>query len=169
MALRGVPAASAQSIATYHLTRYAAQYQLAPRVQGPPQAIAEAYLQRYQPGPLPRVFQSSIVYDRQNRVLAELFDEGRRSWAPLSRISPYLLDAAIATEDATFFQNNGIEPRRLAGALLQNAQSSEVVAGASTITMQLARMLFLPPNERFNRSMDRKITEVLLAEELTDL
>ena len=101
VALRGVPAASAQSIATYHLTRYAAQYQLAPRVQGPPQAIAEAYLQRYQPGPLPRVFQSSIVYDRQNRVLAELFDEGRRTWAPLSRMSPFLLDAVIATEDAS--------------------------------------------------------------------
>lgn len=169
MQLSGVSGATAQSFVTHHLAAYEAEFQLSPRPEGSPQAIAEAYLQRYQPGPLPRVFQSSMVYDRRNRVLAELFEEGRRSWAPLSRLSPFLLDAVIATEDSTFFQNNGIEPRRLVGALVQNAQSSEVVAGASTITMQLARMLFLPPNERFNRSLDRKITEALLAEEMTDL
>ncbi len=67
-------------------------------------------------------FQSSIVYDRQNRVLAELFDEGRRTWVPLARISPHLLDAVIATEDGSFFQNEGVDPRRLVGALVQNTQ-----------------------------------------------
>jgi penicillin-binding protein 1C len=167
--LRHVPPAAAQSAVTYYLNKYAAEFQLAPRPAGSPQAIAEAYLRRYQPGDLPRVFQSSMVYDRQNRVLAEIFDEGRRIWAPLPRISPHLLDAVIATEDGSFFQNNGIDPRRLVGALVQNTQSSEVVAGASTITMQLARMLFLPPEERFNRSLDRKISEALLAQELTKL
>ncbi len=167
--MRTVPGAAAQGIVTYYIDKYAAEFQLAPRPAGSPQAIAEAYLQRYQPGPLPRVFQSSIVYDRQNRVLAEILDEGRRTWAPLSRMSPALLDAVVATEDGSFFQNNGIDPRRLVGALVQNTQSSEVVAGASTITMQLARMLFLPPDERFSRSLDRKINEALLAQDLTEL
>lgn len=167
--LRRVPGAAAQGIVTYYLDKYAAEFQLAPRPAGSPQAVAEAYLQRYQPGDLPRVFQSSMVYDRQNRVLAEIFDEGRRTWAPLSRISPFLLDAVVATEDGSFFQNNGVDPRRLVGALVQNTQNNEVVAGASTITMQLARMLFLPPDERFSRSLDRKVNEALLAQDLTEL
>lgn len=164
-----VPGAAAESLINHYLTKYAATYQLAPRVAGPPQTIAEAYLQRYQPGPLPRVFQSSVVYDRQNRVLSEIFDEGRRTWVPLSRTSPYLLNAIVATEDGSFYQNKGVDPRRLVGALVQNAQRNGVVAGASTITMQLARMLFLPPDERFSRSLDRKVNEILLAQDLTDL
>ena len=161
--LRAVPPAAAESIVTHYLSKYKADFQLEPRPQGGTQAIAEAYLRRYQPGPEPRVFQSSIVYDRRDRVLAELFDEGRRTWVPLARISPYLLDAVIATEDGSFFQNEGVDPRRLVGALVQNTQGDGVVAGASTITMQLARMLFLPPDERFSRSLDRKVNEVLLA------
>ena len=52
---------------------------------------------------------------------------------------------------------------------MQNSQSNDVVAGASTITMQLARNLFLPPDQRFSRSIDRKITEALLAGDLTRL
>jgi penicillin-binding protein 1C len=167
--LRAVPPAAAESIVTHYLSKYAADFQLDPRPQGGTRAIAEAYLQRYQPGPEPRVFQSSIVYDRQNRVLAELFDEGRRTWVPLARISPHLLDAVIATEDGSFFQNEGVDPRRLVGALVQNTQGEGVVAGASTITMQLARMIFLPPDERFSRSLDRKVNEVLLAQDLTRL
>ena len=167
--LRTVPPAAAQSIVTYYLGKYEADFQLEPRPQGGTREIAEAYLRRYQPGPEPRVFQSSVVYDRQNRIMAELFDEGRRTWVPLSRISPYLLDAVVATEDGSFYQNGGVDPRRLVGALVQNTQNSGVVAGASTITMQLARMLFLPPDERFNRSLDRKVNEALLAQDLTRL
>jgi penicillin-binding protein 1C len=167
--LIAVPGATAQSIITHYLNKYAEEYQLAPRPPGNTREIAEYYLRRYQPGVEPRVFQSSVIYDRQSRVIAEIFDEGRRTWVPLSRLSPYLLDAVIATEDGSFFQNSGVEPRRLVGALVQNTQSSEVVAGASTITMQLARMLFLPPDERFSRSLDRKVNEALLAQDLTEL
>lgn len=167
--LSRVPVLTGEALIVYHLQKYAKEYPLGARLTGSPRAIAEAYLRRYQPGTLPRVFESSVVYDREGKLLGEIFEDGRRTWAPLSRISPHLLDAVIATEDATFYQNNGIEPRRLVGALLQNTRSSDVVAGASTITMQLARMLFMPPEERFNRSLDRKITEALLAQDLTRL
>ncbi len=54
--LRGVPPAAAESIVTHYLSKYAADFQLEPRPQGGTRAIAEAYLQRYQPGPEPRVF-----------------------------------------------------------------------------------------------------------------
>ena len=164
-----VPGAVAESALTHYLGVYAADFQLSPRPPGTPRQVAEYYLQRYQPGDLPRVFQSSVVYDRQGKLLAEFFDEGRRTWVPLPRIAPALLDAFIATEDATFFQNSGVEARRVAATLMQNVQSNDVVGGASTITMQLARNLFLPPDQRFDRSLDRKITEALLAQDLTRL
>lgn len=142
------------------------------RVLGPRPAIslssvAEAYMQQYQPGPLPRIFQTTFVYDRNGALLAELIGEGRREWVPLDRISPHLINATIATEDATFFTNQGIDPVRIAGAALQNVEQGEIVSGASTITMQLARNLFLGSEERYDRTFDRKIVEAGLARELT--
>ncbi len=130
---------------------------------------AEAYLARYQPGPQPRVFQTSRLYDRNGVLIAELWNEGRRTWVRLDRISPYLTDATIVTEDASFYQNAGIDPARIAAAALRNAQAGEVTSGASTITMQLARNLFLGPDQRYDQTMDRKLVEAGLAQELTGL
>ena len=90
-----------------YLAEYQARYTVAPRRASTAQAIAEAYLQEYQPGPLPRVFQTTILYDRNGVKLAEIVDEGYRTWVPLSRISPHLINALIATEDATFYANPG--------------------------------------------------------------
>lgn len=151
------------------LERHEQDYPLSPRPAGSPQAIAEAYLQRFQPGPEPRVFQHSRITDRNGAVLAELVNEGRRIWVPLERISPHLINAVIATEDATFFSNAGVEPRRIIAALIQNTESGEVVSGASTITMQLARNLFFSPARRYDQSLERKISEALIAQDLTDL
>lgn len=131
-------------------------------------AVVEAYLQQYQPGPLPRLFQTTYLYDRTGEPLAELFGEGRRTWIKLDRVSPFLIDATIATEDATFFTNPGVDPARIAGAALQNLEEGGVVSGASTITMQLARNLFLGYDERYDQNFDRKILEAGLASELTN-
>jgi penicillin-binding protein 1C len=130
-------------------------------------AVVETYLQTYQPGPLPRLFQTTYLYDRNGVQIAELFGEGRRTWIALNRMSPHLINATIATEDASFYDNMGIDPLRIAVAAWQNHQSGEIISGASTITMQLARNLFLGPEERYNPNMDRKVLEVGLAQELT--
>ncbi len=128
--------------------------------------VVEAYLQKYQPGPLPRLFQTTYLYDRNGIQLAELFEEGRRTWVGLGLISTNLVNATIATEDDSFYSNIGIDPLRMAAAAWQNQQEGEIISGASTITMQLARNLFLRPEERFDPSMDRKVLEVGLAQEL---
>lgn len=151
------------------LEAYRARYQLAPQPEGDLRTVAETYMRRYQPGPEPRIFESSVLYDRKGRVLAEIFDEGRRVWTPLSQISPTLIQAIIATEDATFYTNRGVDRRRAVAALIQNLADPEQLSGASTITMQLARNLFMPPAERFQPTLERKINEVLLAQELTEL
>ncbi len=143
--------------------------QLGERPAPTAQEAAEIYLQRYQPGPLPRIFETTRVTDRHGALLAELWEEGRRTWLPLDRISPHLLSATVAVEDATFYSNPGIDPARIAGAALQNAQQGDVVSGASTITMQLARNLFFGPDARYSQTMDRKMLEAGLAQELTTL
>jgi penicillin-binding protein 1C len=141
--------------------------QLGPRPATELSTVVEAYLQLYQPGPLPRLFQTTYIYDRNGELLAELYNEGRRTWVGLEDISPYLIDATVATEDASFFTNPGIDPVRIVGAAWKNAEQGEIVSGASTITMQLARNLFLGPDDRYNQSVDRKILEAGLARELT--
>lgn len=130
--------------------------------------VVESYLQKYQPGPLPRLFQTTYIYDRNGVQLAELFEEGRRTWVGLNRISIYLINATIATEDDSFYSNFGIDPLRMAAAAWQNQQGGRIISGASTITMQLARNLFLGPDDRYDPTMDRKLLEVGLAQELTN-
>lgn len=129
--------------------------------------VVESYLQKYQPGTLPRLFQTTYIYDRNGVQLAELFEEGRRTWVGLNRVSSYLVDATIATEDDSFYSNFGIDPLRMAAAAWQNQQGGRIISGASTITMQLARNLFLGPEDRYDPTMDRKLLEVGLAQELT--
>jgi len=134
-----------------------------------PVTSVEAYLQKYQPGSLPRLFQTTRIYDRNGVLLAEVYDEGRRTWVKLDQISRHLVNATVATEDASYYTNSGIDPLRIAGALLQNLGGGEIVSGASTITMQLARNLFLGADQRYDQSFDRKMLEVGLAQELTQL
>ena len=143
---------------------------LGPRPQGSIKTVVEHYLQQYQPeGKLPKLFETTRVYDRNGVLLAEFFEEGRRTWVTLDQISPALVSATVATEDSSFFTNRGVDSRRIVGAALQNVQTQSIASGASTITMQLARNLFLIPEERFQQTFDRKLHEIGLAHDLTIL
>lgn len=139
------------------------------RAGADPMNAVETYLQQYQPGKLPRLFQTTLLYDRHGVLIAELMDEGRRTWVALDKISRHLINATVATEDASFFVNSGIDPLRIARAALRNAQEGQVVSGASTITMQLARNLFLGSEQRYDQNFDRKLLEAGLAQELTQM
>jgi len=134
-----------------------------------PMNAVETYLEKYQPGDLPRVFQTTRIYDRHGALLAELMDEGRRTWIGLDKVSRHLIDATVATEDSTFFANSGVDPLRIVSAAVRNAQEGQIVSGASTITMQLARNLFIGPDQRYDQDFDRKLLEAGLAQELTQL
>ena len=91
-------------------------WRLGPRPDGSIKTVVEHYLQQYQPdGKLPRLFETTRVYDRNGVLLAEFFEEGRRTWVTHDQISPLLLAATIATEDASFFSNRGVDSRRIVG------------------------------------------------------
>lgn len=113
-------------------------------------------------------FETTRILDRNGRILYEIVDPnaGRRTYVPLSKISPVLVAATIATEDKEFYNHPGFDPVALVRALWQNYTSGEIISGASTITQQLARMLLLP-EERFEQTYQRKAREIILAAEIT--
>lgn len=115
------------------------------------------------------VARSTKILDRHGRLLYEIFDPqfGRRTTVPLREISPYLIQATIATEDSSFYENQGINVRGILRAVWSNLQRGEVVQGGSSITQQLAKNVFIPEEERTQLSVIRKIKEMSLSMELT--
>jgi membrane peptidoglycan carboxypeptidase len=110
-------------------------------------------------------FETTRIYDRNGDLLYEVLDPnaGRRTYVPLEKISPILVAATIATEDKGYYTHPGFDWFAILRAFWQNAQEGETVSGASTITQQLARILLLNPEERYERSYLRKVREALLA------
>jgi 1A family penicillin-binding protein len=112
--------------------------------------------------------QSMRILDRQGNLLTEAFDQtsieaGRRTYTPINRISPYLRQATIATEDANFYQHSGIDYYALARAVYYAVQEGDIVSGASTIPQQVVKMRFLSAE----RSVMRKIKEAVLSAEIS--
>src|SRR4029077_20491340 len=98
------------------------------------------------------------LYDGQGHIIGS-FALQRRVVAAYDDYPPVLRDALISIEDKDFYRHWGINVWRIMGAAYRDIESGGKVQGASTLTMQLARNLFLSPD----RSFHRKIQEVLLA------
>lgn len=107
--------------------------------------------------------------DRNGSVLYEALPEsgGRHAALPLESIPMALRQATIATEDHDFYTNPGLDWRGILRAAWTNLRGGETIAGGSTITQQVARNLLLNENERYERSLRRKLREALLAWQLT--
>ncbi|MDQ2872407.1 MAG: transglycosylase domain-containing protein, partial [Candidatus Eremiobacteraeota bacterium] len=73
-------------------------------------------------------------------------DQRQQMAVPIDRISPQFIAAVVAAEDARFYRHGAVDARSLARAVWQNARCSCIRSGASTITMQLARMQFSLPD-----------------------
>lgn len=108
---------------------------------------------------------SSRLLDRNGRLLYEIADPhaGRHVPVPLEEIPLHCRQATIATEDANFYTNPGVDVRGVLRALWINLRGGEVLAGGSTITQQVARNLLLSPQERSQRTLLRKLRESILA------
>lgn len=104
--------------------------------------------------------QTSYVYDKDGNQYAKLRGAEDRRSVSLSEISPYLVDAVVATEDMRFYQHMGVDFIRIFGALRADLRSGNLGQGASTLTMQLARNAILNSQEK---ELNRKVQEALLA------
>src|SRR5690606_25020671 len=114
------------------------------------------------------------IYDRNGVLLYEFVDElgGLRRPVPLNEISDWMIRATISTEDASFYDNNGLNMRGLMRASMENLTPFQgdmlEGSGGSSITQQLAKNVYIPADERAERSIDRKVKETVIALELTE-
>lgn len=104
---------------------------------------------------------SSKVYSANDELIGE-FGPERRTLVSIKRVPQHLKDAVIAIEDERFFQHRGLDFRGIARAFLKNLLHIEFKEGASTITQQLARSMFLTRE----KTLIRKIKEALLSLEI---
>jgi membrane peptidoglycan carboxypeptidase len=114
-------------------------------------------------------FETTKIYDRTGKTLLyEVFDPrlGDREYMTLDLIPQYCVDATVALEDKTFWENPGFDPEGIARAFWQNLQGG-TIQGGSSITQQLIKNIIIDPEERIRRSYARKIKEVILATEIT--
>ena len=109
-------------------------------------------------GPPPlAVPQSTLIYGDDGSVIGETNTGEKRYWVGLKEISPALIEATISIEDKSFYQHYGFDLKRMAGAALADVKAMSKVQGASTISQQYARNLFLS----HDKTWKRKISEAL--------
>lgn len=102
---------------------------------------------------------ASVFLDEDGENIGDYFAAERRYWVELEEVSPFLIDAVVATEDRNFYKHNGFDYKRIAGALLKDIKNRSKVEGASTLTQQYARNLHLT----HAKTWKRKANEALLA------
>jgi penicillin-binding protein 1A len=105
-----------------------------------------------------RPISNTFLYDDKGRIFAS-FARERRLIAQYDDFPKVLYDAVLSIEDKDFERHSGFEVSRILGAAYRNLKSGETVQGGSTLTMQLARNLFLSSE----RTYARKIREIILA------
>jgi penicillin-binding protein 1A len=106
--------------------------------------------------------QATVLYDSEGGVLGMFYRE-RRQLISLDSLPDHVALAFVAIEDRRFYEHDGVDPWRIVGAFRDNLLEGYVTAGASTISMQLARNLFPEQLPRGEKSMRRKIAEARLA------
>jgi membrane peptidoglycan carboxypeptidase len=114
-------------------------------------------------------FETTILYDRTGQIkIYEVIDPlgGDRQYVTLDQVPEYFLQATIAIEDASFYDNPGFDVQGMMRALWANVTSDQL-QGGSTITQQLVKNVLIPLEERNDLSLDRKIKEVILSAELS--
>lgn len=127
------------------------------------------------PSELPAVppAQTTYVYASDGETLLTMFYEEHRRYTPISKISPYVQQAIVASEDARFYEHNGVDTKGVARAFVANTQADAVRQGASTLTMQYVRMALRDGAQTAaqvraatEQTTGRKIREVRLAVEV---
>jgi len=101
------------------------------------------------------------IYDRNDEIIGEFFEQ-KREIVPYDNIPEWIIKGVIASEDRNFHQHRGISYRGIARAFIVNLLHLSIVQGGSTITQQLAKVLFTD----MERSIKRKIYESFCAVEI---
>ncbi|RWR12489.1 PBP1A family penicillin-binding protein [Siminovitchia fortis] len=105
-------------------------------------------------GPPPlSIPQSTLYYASDGSIIGESNSGEKRYWISLDEVPSHVSDAVIAIEDRTFYSHHGFDLKRIAGAIAANVKAMGKVQGASTITQQYARNLFLTLDKTWSRKL----------------
>ena len=102
------------------------------------------------------------IFDRKERLIANLFDKEFRFYAKFNEIPPRIIEALLAIEDTLFFEHPGVNLDAIMRAMLKNIKNASYVEGGSTITQQLIKNVALTRD----KTIERKLKEALLALQL---
>lgn len=105
---------------------------------------------------------TSIIYDGQSDVVTRLHGVQDRTWVSISELQPRTVYAFISAEDARFFEHEGVDVIRIAGAIVADIKAGSYVQGASTISQQLIKLSHLTSE----KTISRKAEEAALAYEM---
>ncbi len=106
--------------------------------------------------------QSTLIYASDGSKIGELHNGQKRYWVDIDHISPHVLEATISIEDRSFYQHHGFDYKRIAGAALADLKAMAKVQGASTITQQYARNLFLEHDKTWQRKANEALYTIRL-------
>ncbi|MDQ0214187.1 1A family penicillin-binding protein [Oikeobacillus pervagus] len=105
-------------------------------------------------GPPPlAVPQSTLYFSNDGHLIGESNSGEKRYWVDIEDISPHIIHATVAIEDRKFYDHFGLDLKRIAGAVVADVKAMAKVQGASTITQQYARNLFLSHEKSWNRKL----------------
>jgi membrane peptidoglycan carboxypeptidase len=107
------------------------------------------------------------VYDPKGNSHIETFGPGTATWTPFERISPYVVDALLTCEDGAFFSHHGFSGFAIRNALLANLKAGKFLLGASTISMQLAKNVFLDRRKVLSRKLQEAVLTAWLEQSMT--
>lgn len=100
--------------------------------------------------------ETSRIYSSDGKLIESLISDQFSEFVPYEDIPKDLVNAIVAIEDERFFDHNGVDYKRVVGAIVHDIKTRSFEQGASTITMQLAKNLYTS----FSKSVVRKITDV---------
>jgi len=106
--------------------------------------------------------QSTVILDRNGKLIARLYAEQNRNDVLLQRMPATLRQAVIATEDQRYYEHAGVDPLGIARALVSDIILQRKAQGGSTITQQYVKNAFGNPQ----KTLRRKVEEALLANKL---
>lgn len=117
---------------------------------------------RSQPLPPSLIQETTTIYTADGQVLDTVHQGQNRTYVPIEQIPVYMLQATLSVEDQRFFEHYGIDFRRVLGAALVNLKERDYREGASTITQQLARNLYLNHDKTWTRKVNEAIYSMQL-------
>ncbi|AWC30649.1 transglycosylase domain-containing protein [Bacillus cytotoxicus] len=114
-------------------------------------------------GPPPTLVpQTSIFYANDDTVMGQSNKMQKRYNIPLEQISPYVKEATLSIEDQRFYNHHGFDTKRIIGAIIADIKAMAKVQGASTITQQYARNLYLDHDKTWKRKLLEAIYTIRL-------